>query len=141
MAQVDLLIQNGQVYSKGKFHSVDVAILNGKIHSLGDLKNLTAKKTIDAKGLHVLHGVIDTQVHFREPGLEHKEDLASGTLSALQGGVTAVFEMPNTKPSTTTKDAIQDKMNRAKNRCWTDYAFYVGAAADNATELPELEML
>ncbi len=141
----DMIIRNGLVYSQGRFVNTDIAITNGVIDALGDFQSATqpadADKIIDAKGLHVLPGVIDTQVHFREPGLEHKEDLESGTLSALAGGVTAVFEMPNTTPSTTTKAALEDKLNRAKNRCYTDYAFYVGAASDNIQELAKLEML
>ena len=135
----DTIIKNGLVYSQGRFHKTDLAISNGVIDSLGDFQSASADKVIDAKGLHVLPGVIDTQVHFREPGLEHKEDLATGTLSALAGGVTGVFEMPNTKPSTTTLDALNDKLNRAKNRLYCDYAFYVGAATDNISELAKLE--
>lgn len=140
-----MIIKNGLVYSQGRFVNTDIAITNGIIDVLGDFQSATvpadADKIIDATGLHVIPGVIDTQVHFREPGLEHKEDLQTGTLSALAGGVTAVFEMPNTNPSTTTKQAIEDKLNRAKNRSYTDYAFYVGAASDNISELSKLEIL
>ena len=136
-----MIIKNGLVYSQGRFHNTDIAISNGVIDALGTFGTSSADKIIDAKGLHVLPGVIDTQVHFREPGLEHKEDLATGTLAALTGGVTAVFEMPNTKPSTTTLEAINDKLNRAKKRLHCDYAFYVGAATDNISELPQLEKL
>lgn len=136
-----MIIKSGLVYSQGRFHNTDVAISNGKIEALGDFQNSSADKVIDAKGLHILPGVIDTQVHFREPGLEHKEDLATGTLAAMTGGVTAVFEMPNTKPSTTTLEAITDKLNRAKSRLYCDYAFYVGAATDNISELSKLEKL
>lgn len=129
------------MYSQGRFHSTDIATTNGIIEALGNFQSATADKVIDAKGLHVLPGVIDSQVHFREPGLEHKEDLASGTLAAIMGGVTAVFEMPNTNPSTTTAEAIQDKFNRAKNRTYCDHSFYVGASNDNIKELAELELL
>lgn len=107
---------------------------------LGEVR-AEAARTIDAQGLHVLPGVIDSQVHFREPGLEHKEDLASGTASAAMGGVTSIFEMPNTKPSTTTAEAIADKLQRARGRAHVDHAFFVGAAAENATQLGELERL
>ncbi len=137
---VDLILENGFVYSKGRFHETHLAIKDGKIHSLGQ-QGLTAKKVLDAQGLHILPGVIDTQVHFREPGNEHKEDLASGTLSALMGGVSAVFEMPNTNPPTTTKEALEDKMRRAQNRAWVDYAFYVGASPDNISTLCDLEQI
>jgi len=89
----------------------------------------------------VLPGVIDSQVHFREPGLEAKEDLESGSRSAVLGGVTAVFEMPNTKPNTDSAEAIADKLARARDRMWCDHAFYVGATAANAPQLKELERL
>jgi dihydroorotase len=89
----------------------------------------------------VLPGVIDTQVHFREPGLEHKEDLASGTAAAALGGVVGVFEMPNTKPSTLTAADLADKLARARGRAWVDHAFYLGGASENAAELGRLERL
>jgi len=94
---------------------------------------------LDAKGLHILPGVIDTQVHFREPGNEHKEDLETGTRAAALGGVTAVFEMPNTAPPATTVAALEDKLARAKGRAHVDHAFYAGATHENAAQLPELE--
>ena len=100
-----------------------------------------AAEIFEAKGLHVLPGVIDTQVHFREPGNEHKEDLESGSRAAVLGGVTAVFEMPNTAPPTTTRAAIEDKLARAKDRMHCDYAFYVGATPANVGALAELERL
>src|SRR3546814_10171126 len=91
--------------------------------------------------LLVLPGVIDTQVHSREPGLEHKEDLESGTRSAGMGGVTAVFEMPNTNPATIDAAALEEKLTRAEGRAWCDHAFFIGAAAENADNLGELERL
>jgi dihydroorotase len=87
----------------------------------------------------VLPGVIDTQVHFREPGAEHKEDLETGTRAAVLGGVTGVFEMPNTNPPTADAAALADKLARARGRAWCDHAFYVGATGDNAAALAELE--
>ncbi len=85
--------------------------------------------------------MIDSQVHFREPGLEHKEDLESGSRAAVMGGVTAVFEMPNTKPNTDTAERVADKLARAHHRMWCDHAFYVGATSSNAESLKELERL
>lgn len=117
----------------------DIGVTAGKIANIGQLDKATAKKRINAKGLHILPGVIDTQVHFREPGLEHKEDLESGTRAAILGGVTGVFEMPNTKPPTTSLEALHDKLKRASSRAWCNYAFYVGATSDNITELSKLE--
>src|SRR6185437_4153022 len=95
----------------------------------------------EAKGLVVLPGVIDSQVHFREPGNEHKEDLETGSRAAILGGVTGVFEMPNTNPPTTTEAAIKDKLTRAKERMHCDYAFYVGATPANVGALAALERL
>lgn len=120
---------------------VDIAIRDKRIAKIGTSPRDSATKILDLQGLHVLPGVIDSQVHFREPGLTHKEDLESGTRSAVLGGVTTIFEMPNTAPSTTTQEAFEDKMNRAKNRCHANYAFYIGAAVENASELKSLEQL
>ncbi len=96
---------------------------------------------IEAKGLHVVPGVIDTQVHFREPGLTQKEDLETGSRSAVLGGVTAVFEMPNTNPTTTNAEALADKVARGRHRMHCDFAFYVGGTRENTKNLPELERL
>ena len=96
---------------------------------------------IDCRGLHVLPGVIDSHVHMREPGLTHKEDLESGSRGAVLGGVTAVFEMPNTEPNTTSKDALADKVRRGHHRMHCDFAFYVGATRENTHELATLERL
>ena len=141
MASFDLLIRNGTCVNHMGIGAGDVGITAGRIAALGDLSQASAARTIDARGLHVLPGVIDTQVHLREPGLEHKEDLETGARAAILGGVTAVFEMPNTKPSTTTAAALADKLSRAKGRMACDYAFYVGASPDNVDVLGELERL
>lgn len=135
----DMILKNGTVVTPGGAQRLDVGVRAGRIVELGDLATASAGEVVDCTGLHVLPGVIDTQVHFREPGLEHKEDLATGSLAAVMGGVTAVFEMPNTKPSTTTAEAIADKVARARGRMWCDHAFYVGATADNIADLPEYE--
>jgi len=118
---------------------VDVGVSGGKIVAIGAVGD--AGETIDCTGLDVLPGVIDSQVHFREPGLEYKEDLESGSRSAVLGGVTAVFEMPNTKPNTDSEAAVADKLARAHHRMWCDHAFYVGATNNNAEHLAELERL
>jgi len=96
---------------------------------------------IDARGLTILPGVIDTQVHFREPGAERKEDLATGSRAAVLGGVTAVFEMPNTDPPTVSAEALADKLRRARGRMFCDHAFWVGGTAENVAEIPALERL
>src|SRR5262249_1207724 len=100
-----------------------------------------AAEVVDCRGLHVLPGVIDSQVHFRDPGLTHKEDLISGSLSAVMGGVTAVFEMPNTDPLTISAQAMADKVARAHHRMHCDFAFFIGGTRDNVQELPMLERL
>src|SRR5579863_7612822 len=122
----DLLIRNGTAATPGGIVPADVGVIGGRIAAIGHLANATAKEIFEAKNLFVLPGAIDSQVHFREPGNEHKEDLESGSRAAVLGGVTAVFEMPNTHPPTTTRLAIEDKLARAKGRMHCDYAFYVG---------------
>ena len=134
----DLLIKGGTLATVDGTQQADIAIKDGLFAGIGDIDG-SAAETLDATGLTVLPGVIDTQVHFREPGNEHKEDLQSGSLAAVMGGVTAVFEMPNTKPPTTTKEAIADKVARGTNRMHCDFAFYVGGTHENAAQLPELE--
>ena len=113
----------------------------GRIAAIGDLGTVTAAEAIDAGGLHILPGVIDTQVHFREPGLDHKEDLETGSRAAVAGGVTAVFEMPNTKPLTTSAETLADKVRRARHRMFCDFAFFVGGTRDNVADIPRLERL
>ncbi|MBB1090781.1 dihydroorotase [Rhodopseudomonas palustris] len=117
----------------------DIGITGGRIAALGSLGAASAGETIDCRGLHVLPGVIDTQVHFREPGLTHKEDLETGSRSAVLGGVTAVFEMPNTNPLTVTAETFADKVKRAEHRMHCDFAFFIGGTRDNVDELPQLE--
>ena len=139
MASYDMILRGGTVWTPGGAVETDIAVRDGRIAGLG--VGGDAGETIDCSGLTVLPGVIDTQVHFREPGLEAKEDLESGSRSAVLGGVTAVFEMPNTKPNTDSAEALADKLGRAENRMWCDHAFYVGATAANADRLGELEKL
>jgi len=137
----DLLLRGGTVVNHAGEGVADVGVSGGRIVAIGDLGTTSAGATFDASGLHVLPGVIDTQVHFREPGNTHKEDLETGTRAAALGGVTAVFEMPNTAPPTTTPEALAEKLARAKGRAHVDHAFYVGASPENFTRLGELERL
>jgi dihydroorotase len=139
MATFDLKLTGGTVHLPGGPVRADIGVRDGRISAIGAVGD--AGETIDCAGLDILPGVIDTQVHFREPGLVHKEDLESGSRSAVLGGVTAVFEMPNTKPNTDSEAAIADKLARAKDRMWCDHAFYVGATNANAEALAELERL
>jgi dihydroorotase len=137
----DLILKGGTVVTPGGQAPADVGVRNGKIASVGSFDGSQAGEVFDAKGLHVLPGVIDSQVHFREPGLEWKEDLETGARCAALGGVTAVFEMPNTDPPTITPDMHLDKLKRAKGRMHVDHAFYAGATHDNAEILPVMERM
>ncbi len=138
----DLLVHGGTVLTPNGQERIDVACRAGHIVALGDLRRRwTAEETLNASGLHVLPGVIDSQVHFREPGMTHKEDLDSGTRGAVLGGVTAVFEMPNTKPLTLSAADIKSKVDGALGRAWCDFAFYIGGSSVNAEQLGSLENL
>ncbi len=137
----DLILKGGTVVTPGGAGVADVGVINGKIAAIGSFDGAQAGEIFEAAGLHVLPGVVDTQVHFREPGLEWKEDLETGSRAAALGGVTAVFEMPNTDPATTTPEMLADKLKRAKGRMHTDHAFYAGATHDNADLLQEMERM
>jgi len=136
----DLILKNGTVHTPGGPVSADIGVRGGKIAAIGTASG-DAGEAIDCTGLDILPGVIDSQVHFREPGLEYKEDLESGSRAAVMGGVTAVFEMPNTNPNTDSADRVADKLARAHHRMWCDHAFYVGATAENAERLAGLERI
>ena len=137
----DLLLSGGTVVNQDGAHRADLGIRAGRIAAIGDLAAAAATERRDCTGLHLLPGVIDSQVHFREPGLDHKEDLESGSRAAVMGGVTTVFEMPNTNPLTTSAEALADKVARAHHRMHCDFAFWVGGTHENAHEVAELERL
>jgi dihydroorotase len=137
----DLILKGGTVVNQDGVALRDLGIREGRFAAIGDLSRASAGETVDCRGLHLLPGVIDSHVHFREPGLTHKEDLETGSLGAVLGGVTAVFEMPNTEPATTSAEAVADKVARAHRRMHCDFAFYVGATRDNTEQLGDLERL
>lgn len=137
----DLIVRGGEVVNHAGRGVADVGVRAGRIAAIGDLGRADAGEVFEAAGLTVLPGVIDTQVHFREPGPTHKEDLQTGSRAAVLGGVTAVFEMPNTSPTTSDAAALADKLSRARGRMHCDHAFYVGATKENAGQLGELERL
>ena len=143
--QYDYILQNGSAVLPTGIEKVDIGIKDGLIQEIGNLSDCStdccADSVIDCKGLHILPGVIDSQVHFREPGLENKENLESGMKAAAAGGVTCVFEMPNTNPLTITPEAISDKLKRASRVAWTDYAFYLGGTGRTSGNLGEWENL
>ncbi|WP_246187801.1 dihydroorotase [Nitrincola alkalisediminis] len=138
----DLLIKGGIAITPSGAEQLDIACIEGTIVALGALAGTwTADTELDARGLHILPGIIDSQVHFREPGLTHKEDLETGTRGAVLGGVTGIFEMPNTNPLTLWADDLHAKLDAAKGRAWCNYAFYMGGSAVNADQLHTLEKI
>lgn len=137
----DTILKGGTLVNQDGKGLRDIGIRNGRIAAIGSLDPKSAGEIIDCTGLHILPGVVDSQVHFREPGMEHKEDLETGSRAAVLGGVTAVFEMPNTKPLTISAETLADKVKRGRHRMHCDFAFWVGGTRDNAGDVAELERL
>ena len=145
MPHFDLIIRNAKCVvpndqNQLTINETDIAVLEGRVAQIGGLTNSdSAETTFEAQGLHVLPGLIDSQVHFREPGHTHKEDLATGSLGALAGGITGVLEMPNTRPPVTDVASLEDKVQRATNRMWTHFGFFLGASPSNVHCLDQME--
>ena len=137
---LDLIIKNGECYIEGNLNKIDIGVKNGKITNIGNLESEKSDNLIDASNKLVLPGLIDTQVHFREPGSVDAEDLHTGSRAAIVGGITAVFEMPNTNPPTTNFEEFQKKIDIAK-RMYCNHAFYFGATAENYEILEKLKEL
>jgi dihydroorotase len=135
-----LIIKNGSCYVNGKLEKTDIALIDNKIKKIGKVE-VNNNKVFDASNKLVLPGIIDTQTHFREPGSTDREDLESGSRAAVLGGVTSVFEMPNTNPPTSNLVEFDKKLNLAKNRMHCNYAFYFGATPENADQLSKLKDL
>ncbi|MEL6696777.1 MAG: dihydroorotase [Bacteroidota bacterium] len=131
----EILIQHGLLVNEGQIHEADIWIKNGRIHQIGKGLTPVVDHKIDAKGLHIFPGVIDDQVHFREPGLTHKGELATESRAAVAGGVTTFMEMPNTKPQTLTQELLQQKYDRAAAVSPANYSFFMGASNDNLEEV------
>ncbi len=130
------LILNACVVNEGEQRTCDVLIKDGRIEAIAnDLKHETADRVIDATGLHLLPGMIDDQVHFREPGLTHKGDIASESAAAVAGGITSYMEMPNVSPPTLNMDELEKKFARAAERSVANYSFYLGASNHNIDEI------
>ena len=134
-----LLIRNATVVFPDRTEPADVLCVDGRIVDVAASKATTADQVIDAAGLHLLPGVVDDQVHFRDPGLTHKEDWHTGGLAAAKGGVTTVLEMPNTVPNTVTQAAVDEKLAVAAAKCPVNFGVYIGATPDNAAELAKAE--
>ena len=137
----ELILKGGTVVNHDGVGRRDIAVSGGRIVALGAFTREQAGQVIDCTGLHILPGVVDSQVHLREPGAEHKEDLETGGRAAVMGGVTGVFEMPNTNPLTVTPETLADKVRRATNRMYCDFAFYMGGTRENAHLLGDYEQL
>ena len=133
-----LIIKNGSCYIDGKLTKTDIGLSGNKIQKIGKIE-LNSSKVYDATDKVVLPGIIDTQVHFREPGSTDAEDLESGSRAAVLGGVTSLFEMPNTNPPTSNLFEFDKKLQAAKNRMHSNYAFYFGATPDNTDQLARLK--
>jgi dihydroorotase len=135
-----LIVKNGSCYINGKLEKTDIALVGNKIEKIGKVEANDAK-VFNASDKLVLPGIIDTQTHFREPGSTDREDLESGSRAAVLGGVTSVFEMPNTNPPTSNLVEFEKKLNLAKNRMHCNYAFYFGATPENIEQLSKLKGL
>ena len=139
MANFDLIIRGGTVVNQDGEGLADIGVTHGKITAIGDLKTAGAGRIINAKGLHVLPGVIDTQVHFREPGLTHKGNIATESRAAVAGGITSYMEQPNTNPQTTTIEKLEEKFLMGKASSYANYSFLFGGTNDNLEELKRLD--
>ena len=137
LEKFSLIIKNGSCYIDGKLTNTDIGLSGNKIKKIGKLE-INNSKIYDATNKLVLPGMIDTQVHFREPGSTDSEDLESGSRAAVLGGVTSLFEMPNTNPPTSNLIEFDKKLKAAKNRMHSNYAFYFGATPDNTDQLSQL---
>ena len=137
----DLIVKNGKSFIDGQLKTTDIGISNGVIKGIGKIEETSNQKILDANNLVILPGIIDTQVHFREPGSTDVEDLETGSKAAVLGGVTSVFEMPNTNPPTSNQAEFNKKLSLAKNRMFSNYAFYFGATPNNMDDLKKVDKL
>ena len=134
-----LLIKNGSLVNSSGVVKSDIFISGGKITQIGTSLNCEADRVIDAAGKYIFPGLIDPQVHFRDPGLTHKEDLKTGSMAAAAGGITTFFEMPNTNPSTITLEKLEKKYKVASEKCITNFSFFFGATNDNIEEIKKMD--
>src|SRR5687768_14406656 len=136
----DTLIVNARLVNEGREFDGDLRISRGRIAEIGSGLSAGERETvIDAAGRRLLPGMIDDQVHFREPGLEYKADIASESAAAVAGGLTSVMDMPNTSPPTLHRDALEDKYARAAGRAWANHGFYMGASNSNLHDVRAID--
>ncbi|TVR86743.1 MAG: dihydroorotase [Saprospirales bacterium] len=131
----DLIIKNARLINRGEIRETDLAVKGDRIEKIGSVIDSSAREELDAGGRYLLPGLIDDQVHFREPGLTHKADINTESRAAAAGGVTSFMEMPNTKPPATTLDLLEDKYRIAAESAWVNYSFFMGASNDNLEEV------
>ena len=122
---LDILFKNGTLVNEGKIFESDIGIKGERIEKIASSIEVEAKNIIDLKGYYVLPGLIDDQVHFREPGLTHKGNIQSESRAGLAGGVTSYFEMPNVNPTTTNRENLQAKFDLAATKSHANYSFYL----------------
>ena len=135
----DLIIKNGTLVNEGSIYESDVAIKGDRIEKISSSIDAEAKKIIDLDGKYILPGLIDDQVHFREPGLTHKGNIQSESRAGLAGGVTSYFEMPHVNPTTTNRKNLQAKFDLAATKSHANYSFYMGASNTNIDEIKQLD--
>ena len=135
MPNFDLVLRNCNLINENSISQVDIAIKDKRIEKISSSITEKAKKEIDINGKNVAPGVIDDQVHFREPGLTQKGEIKTESLAALYGGITSTMDMPNVSPASTTLDLLEERFQLAKEKSWTNYSFYLGATPDNIDEI------
>ena len=136
----DLVLQNCKIVNENKIIESDIAIKNNRIELISNSIDSETKKTVDLNGKYVLPGLIDDQVHFREPGLTHKGDIATESRAGLAGGVTSYFEMPNVNPTTTTNENLSKKFDIASTKSLSNYSFHLGASNTNIEEIKKVDI-
>ena len=129
------LIKNATIVNEGKIFQSDVFIQNGIIQEISENIDSAAEQVVDASGKYLIPGVIDDQVHFREPGLTHKAEIYTEAKAAIAGGITSFMEMPNTKPQSLTQELLEEKFQRASEVSLANYTFFMGASNDNLEEV------
>ena len=135
MSKFDLILKNCNLINENKISEVDIGIKNKRIEKISPQISNECEKEIDVKGKNVAPGVIDDQVHFREPGLTQKGEIKTESLAALYGGITSTMDMPNVSPASTTLDLLEERFNLAAEKSWTNYSFYLGATPGNIDEV------
>ena len=136
----DLILKNCNIINEDSIFESDIAIKNDRIELISADIQSESKEVIDVNGRYVMPGLIDDQVHFREPGLTHKGDIASESFAGLAGGVTSYFEMPNVNPATTTLENLDNKFALASQRSLSNFSFHLGATNSNIEEIKNVDI-